>query len=237
MTYVSTILADGAVGFWELAEPSGTTATDAKGNQNGTYTNTGGIALAQTGIPGGGGATAAKFTPGTGYVAIADAASQHVGDTFSIEWWHKVGATGAAYGIFSSGTASSCMIETNSANPPIIVCSKVSVQTICLSSIGIPNDGNFHHCVWTKATSTNHLYIDGTDVVASVTNSACSNTGTGYNIARKSVSANEPANATFAMVALYPTALSSGTVSSHYTLGSTSASTSIHGPGFLFGFH
>ncbi len=239
MTYVSTILAtSGIIGFWELAEASGTNAADATSTQAGTYTNTGGIALGQTGIIGGGGATAAKFTPGTGYVAVADNASQHVTNTFSVEYWVKVGATGAAYSHFSSPTANSLIIETSSANPPILICSQVAVGTAVTTTTGIPVDSAFHHVVWARAGSaTDKLYLDGADITGTVTaRNMTTATATGYNIARKGNTSNEYTNGTIAMVALYNAQLSGATVSAHYTAGTTGGATSINQPGFRFGF-
>ncbi len=239
MTYISTVLADGAVGLWPLGEtnPGNTAvATDQKGTQNGAY------ALANwtsvTGIAGGGGATGiALTTSNTGNkVTIADNASQHLTDAaMSVEVWCKRSATqSATQRITGSASANGAQFGWNSSNQ--LQVGKIGVANIVASTNAITDTTTWHHLVWTKAGSTNHLYIDGTDVTGSASNQTLT-TNTGWTIFEDSSSNNAPPSGmALQMVALYTTVISSGTVSSHYSLGSSTGATSIHGPGFMFAF-
>ena len=223
MTYVSTVLADGAVGFWELAETSpgnATVATDAKGTQNGSYAGANWTNV--TGIPGGGGATAVALTSSAAAnkVTVATNATINLPDSgFSIEFWVKRGATQSAvqrlFGGPGSGTAS---IGFNATNTMYV--EKSQTSTIANSSNTITDTTTWHHVVWTKAGATNHLYIDGTDVTSGLVNASVT-TNAGWVIYENSAANNPPPSGlAMAMVAVYPTALSSGTVSAHYSAGS-----------------
>lgn len=215
MTYVSTVLADGAVGFWEFAEPSGTTATDQTGISNGTYTNTSGITLGQTGIPGGAGATACRFTAASaGYVSAPAVGGNAIVDVFTLEVWVKRATTSGTqffWGLdrprvyFDVGT---------------VTFQARGISTIATASVGITDTTVFHHIVVTKSGATTHIYIDGVDVtVNAATNTFTADAGP-YVIGAGDAIGTAPVDATMAMAAIYPTALSSTKVADHYAQGS-----------------
>jgi hypothetical protein len=87
----------------------------------------------------------------------------------------------------------------------------------------MPNDGNFHHLVVTRNGSTTALYIDGVAKTFTGVGSATGVTATSASIAGDPaglVSGTVPAFAGLIQeVAVYPTALTAGQVSNHYTLG------------------
>jgi hypothetical protein len=218
LSYQSIVLADGAVGYWQLNELVGTTATDSTGNSNGTYTNLGaGGTLGQPGIPAGG--TAVLFiSSGAGRVVVGDVASQHVGDTFTMEAWVKrvVGKLGSTQAILC-GSSSAGLMRFNASDQLDAV--KNNIQDIGPATITTVADGIFHHCVWTKAAGLNRLYVDGVNVTGSLVNQTISNSA-GYWIGIDPFGTNV-ADMTACHVALYPTALSAATVQNHFQIGST----------------
>lgn len=94
----AAIIAGSAIGWWKIAEPSGTTALDSSGNgRNGTHTS---VTLAQTGI--GDGLTAGSY-PGTGCntdIYSAGLAAAFSGTAGFVHLWFQ--ASGAA--IYTDGT-------------------------------------------------------------------------------------------------------------------------------------
>jgi Concanavalin A-like lectin/glucanases superfamily len=215
MTYVSTCLADGAVGLYQMAESSSASAVvDEKGNQNGTYGNTAGITVGQTGIPGGGGVTATRFVKASaGFMQVVDNAAQHVGDTFTLEIWVKLASTGIVHGLLDGGAGSTPYMRIN-ANGTVEVI-KSGVASIETSTGTITDTTTFHQLGWTKATTTNHIYIDGATSDGTVTNAACINSVAWF------VGASEGGcDVTAAMAAIYPTALTPTQMANHFTIGS-----------------
>lgn len=220
MSYVSTILAEsGLVGFWELAEPSGTTATDQTANSSGTYTNTSGITLGQTGIPGAGGLTACRFTAASlGYVSIPTVLANRVTDVLSYEAWVKRASTGAFMGILCGGTSRTGELRFNSDDKIAVLSSAFSA--IATSTGTLTDTTSFHHIVWTKNTTTNVIYLDGAAVTGAVTNSTLNQNASGYLIgAEQSGTPTFYQNGTIQMAAVYNVELSSGQVANHYALG------------------
>lgn len=222
MSYASVCLADGAVGFYQMSEGSGTVAVDQKAASNGIYQNAGGLTLVQPGIPGGGGLTAAKFVAGTGYIAVPDTASQRVVDTFTQECWVKLTATAVNKGLGGAGNAGDTGWDWYiSGSGGLIGIEHSNVAAMGASTIAVPTaDGIFHHLVWTKATSTNKIYIDGVDVTGAITNSTIGATTNGFNMAGIN-GGGRPFDGTMAMYGIYPTALTAAKVANHYTLGAT----------------
>lgn len=221
MTYVSQCLADGAVGLWELAEPSGSTATDAAGNSNGTYSGTG-VTLGATGIAGGGGATAAAFLESAGgNVAIPDAAAQHVGDVFTIEVWYLSNGVLTEQALLGSVNAGGPLLRLESGTLKI---SAISNQTalIAQSTSNVPNDSALHYIVWRKNGATNKIRLDGADVTGSVSNATIGNSsGLAIGNDNPPSAFHDYPNGTLAMVAIYPTYLSDATLDAHFAAGNS----------------
>ena len=217
VSYASTILAtSGIQGFWELGEASGTVATDATGNYNMAYVV--GTSLGNAGIPGGGGATSAKFNGTT--QAANNAAGVGVGDVMTLECWLKLSTTGNAI-----NTMFSC-VDTGGPTYRIdgsgrIVIIKDAVSVIGTTTVTITDTTTWHHVVWTKNGATNHVYLDGVDVTPAITNATLANLTNGYAIAVDQAGLFTgtwfPGNLQF--VALYNVALSASQVANHYNLG------------------
>lgn len=198
-----------------MAESSGTVATDTAGIQDGVYTS---VMLGQTGIPGGGGLTAARYTSASpSSLEAADNASQHFGDTFSIEFWLKLATAATAYNIFHGNA---------DFNPEIAIdaTGKIAIWSKGWAGIGtsagaISDTTTFHHVVWTKATSTSHIYIDGAASDGTYSNQTISNLNIWFVGVANVGDIGTDLNGTLAMLSLYPTALTAATVLNHYNLG------------------
>lgn len=225
MTYASTILGDSPVGFWELSEASGSTATDQTGNSNGTYNS--GPTFGQTGIPGGGGATSVKFTSSTN-VTIPNVSANEIADVFSYELWLKlaatISATSALLGVPSS-PAPSLQITTAGAFALV----DNNIASIVTATADITDTTTFHHLVATKSGSTVHLYLDGVDVTGTVTNRTFVTETTGFIIGYHGDNAHSTTSCYMAMVAIYNSALTSTQVSNHYSAGSGASSSPTSG--------
>jgi len=82
--YSTVVLAEASlVSYWRLNEPSGTTATDSKGANPGTYT--GGVTLNQAGAVTGGKSVLLDGT--TGFITVPDAASLRITGDLTLEAW------------------------------------------------------------------------------------------------------------------------------------------------------
>lgn len=221
MSYASTILADGPIGFWELGETSfASPAADAVGNQNGVYTNTAGLTFSQTGIAGGGGATAVRFTrASSGWMSVAsNAALQVVGNTaITLEIWAKKASDGTTQSLFGS-TGASCLtmrFETTNKLSAVVP----AVAAVCSSTNTVTADSNFHHCVLT-ATGSNgwHLYIDGVDVTGTVTDHSYAS-AQAWAVGQDPVGGSAFTDGALQFAALYKKVLTAAQVKTHYRLG------------------
>lgn len=218
MTYVSTCLADGAGGLWELAESSGLTTVDQAGNANASSGSAPTWGL--TGIPGGGGATAAACRLSNLHLDAASVAAQQLADSaMTVECWVQRSATqGATQRITGAGNGSGAQFGWNSSNQ--LQVGKIGVANIVASTVAVTDTASWHHLVWTKAGATNHLYIDGTDVTGSVSNQTLT-TAAGWKLFQDaSNNNNPPVDMGLAMVAIYKSVLTPTQVANHYALGS-----------------
>lgn len=222
MTYVSQVLADGAVAFYELGEASGTTATDQTGNANGTYV--GSITYGVTGLTGTAPITAIRnaTASASNRMTGSSVAANQLADTFTLEVWVKRTATqSAVQRIVGGGNTGGPQLGFDATNH--LSATKQGIGgAIATSSSTLTDTASYHHLVWTKATTTSHLYIDGTDVTSAGTNQTfATNTIGWWALMDGSGNNPPPAGTTFAMYAVYPTALSAATVANHFSLGST----------------
>lgn len=223
MTYVSTCLADGAVGLYALSETAFAQAVaDQAAIQNGVYVNTAGLTFSQTGIPGGGANTAVRFTAASsGYATIASVTGNHVANIFTREAWVKRASISTVQVIWGA-TTNAPQLSLNAANQ--IEATNTFNVTLMDSTVTLTDTASFHHIVWTHSGSTDKLYLDGADVTGTVLNTATF-ANSSYTIGADfgGGSPTQFFDGTLAMAANYPTALTSGQVSTHYTLGSASA--------------
>jgi RHS repeat-associated protein len=215
--YRNAVLTDQPAAYWRLNELSGTTANNELANTSwGSYLN--GPYLA---VPGSS-ELAARFNGVDNYVAIGNTPALSIGDTFTVEAWVKLnGTTGFNQRILDKGTRG-VALEYNGH----VSLLQAGVENIATSTATLTSDGLFHQLVATKSGSSVHLYLDGSDVTGSVTNSTVDGTTGDLWIGRSSQSANEYLRADVADVAYYPTVLSAARVAAHY---SAAACTNISG--------
>lgn len=222
--YSTAILAtSGLVGFWRLGDLSGTTAVDETGTSNGTYT--GGYTLGSAGAivyPD----KAVTFNGSTGYVNCGHPAAFNLTAALSLECWFKASAlpsgtgnskwfigkdhntTGRGYnfGLRDTGSGVALSFQPGGGN--------VNGNTVTL-------DGLWHHAVVTFDGTTYRFYLDG---VAGPTATLWppDSTTTDFCIGQRSYPGfEENWNGPLDEVAVYNVALSAGTVTNHYTIGTT----------------
>jgi hypothetical protein len=156
---------------------------------------------------------------GTAGVTVADNVAQRMVNTFSIEMWVKLAATGTESGLFfcNSGNGPQLRVGTTG----LLEFQAESVAQMCASTSGITDTTTWHHLVFTKSGTTPycHIYLDGTDVTGAVSNQTLQNNATGYIFPGDAVKGIQ--SATYQMVAWYLAVLSPTQVSNHYTLGSS----------------
>ena len=170
------------------------------------------------GIAGGNGDTALQTNGGTG--TVPDVAAQRTADTFTFEVWLKRGTLGVAQGIMGVAGSSRAAIRFTASNT--IELFKQSVATVCTSTVALTDTTVFHQVAVTKSGGTVHLYLDGTDVSGTVTNATMSSSsGVGYLILWDFVTNFTSSATTYSYAAIFPTALTSGQIGTHYTLGTT----------------
>lgn len=219
MSYVSQVLADGAVGLFELAESvttAGASCADQTGIANTTYGGTG-WSGGQPGLIGGGGLTAAKLTLGSSLISVPSAAGNVTADAFAYEFWFNIPSyPGATSGLFCNNAGGGALVRITTGG--IFFLSKQGVADICQSTVAIPADAALHHIVVEKSGSSVHLWLDSADVTGGVSNQTInSSSGSGYKIAQAIQSG--PTGDTWAMVAIYPAPLGAAKVLNHYQLG------------------
>lgn len=220
MTYVAQCLTDGAVGLWELGEAVfASAAADQAGVQAGTYVNSSGVVLGQTGIPGVAGVTAAKLVAANqGYISVPSVTGNHLANVFTVEAWAKRSSLGTDQVIFG-GPLNAPEVSFDTSNQVSVT--KTYVATLMDSTAIVTDTTIFHHIVWTHNAGVDQIWLDGVNVSGPVlatgtfTNSAYT---IGTNFGAGSVT--QPYDGTLAMVAIYPTILTQAQIDNHYILGS-----------------
>lgn len=227
-SYDSVILADSPSYFWELAESSGTTATDSADSNAGTYQGT--VTLGQTGI--GDGQTAVLLDGSTGYISTTtNIASPGPQPPFSLEIWFKVtngySSGGGLFAFNANQTGTNAASQDRQVwlrNDGTLTFGVYPGSVVQVSSTSSYNDGNWHYVVARMNASNNMaLYVDGASVASN------SNTGApvGYSgwwrigeLPNNSGWGGNPSSAflagTIAKAAIYPAALTSTQISNHY---------------------
>jgi Concanavalin A-like lectin/glucanases superfamily len=90
--YRETIVNEPAAGFWRLGESSGTQATNEMGGPDGTYVGSATLGVASGFVNGSD--TAVDFSAAHDYVAVPDAATLRLTDSFAIELWVRINQLG-----------------------------------------------------------------------------------------------------------------------------------------------
>ncbi len=215
--YDTVVLATtGLVSYWPLSETSGTTSTDSKDSNNGTYS--GGFTLNQSG-PSGNLTPSVTLNGSTGKITITDATNLNPGAPLSIEAWIKTSSAsgqGIATKIHTSSPFAGYGLDISSGH-------KLEMWTGDLSGswlIGATsiNDGAWHHVVGTLSGTTVTLYVDGIQDGTGTRTPSLTNTDA-LLIGEDPASGPLWLNGSICGVALYNVALDATTIFNHAAAG------------------
>lgn len=221
-SYAAQVLADSPAAYYRMDEASGQ-PQDSSGNGNHTtvtggtptYGQTGGITTDPTD-----GAILLDGT--TEYFSAPDHATLDTGDTFSLEAWiNRSGGFATSHTVVDKGTTGgtpSYRMFLDDGTGQFGV-EKSGGGTICKSTSLIDQTATWYHLVFTKATTTSHLYLNGVDVTGTVTNQTIGNTTDALFIGVEGNGLSNYLDTLIDEVAVYPTALTSSQVLSHYYAG------------------
>lgn len=223
--YNNLILAEPAlVSYWPLSDTSGTTATEPKDSNPGTYT--GGFTL------GGAGPTeffdgSTAFNGSTGYVTVPNNSNLNLTTGLSVECWIKLAglSTGSSHypcpieKYDGAGNGYLILIKATT-NEPYFALLKSSVEKDAQSPTALTT-GRWYHLVGTYDNATERLYVNGVLVAETAAAAALASSGTAtlrmgnFNIA----GATGFVNGSLAGVAVYNQALTPNQVYNHYKAG------------------
>lgn len=223
-TYSDLILAtSGLVRYWRLGDAS-SPAVDLVSSDNLAGVNT--PTFGATGLlPNGDTDKAVDLeSSSTQYLTAADAASLDLGDIFSVEFWvkpetlgpgdqHVVSKGAGAYDVYINSSGALGLVKPGTAN--------VVAATSNMSN------GSVYYCVCTKTGSTVKLYLNAVDVTGTVTNQTFTDNALAlfvgvFNLAGAAF-AGTYLDGVLDEVAIYNVAISAGTVSAHYSAGTTAS--------------
>jgi RHS repeat-associated protein len=155
--YRSTVMADNPVGYWRLADPTGTVAADETGRNPGTVN--GGVLQRQQGV--GPGTASMALDGSSGYISLTPATLKTA--NFSIETWFRTSApinpAGIIYRYHNFGN-SLAILPDGTVVGAYYLSSDPGSQKYVFSRPGL-NDGLWHHAVTTGDGSVLSLLIDG----------------------------------------------------------------------------
>ncbi len=210
MAYTDAVLVDSPLGYWRLAETTGTVATDTSGNsRNGTYVAT--PTLGVTSFAAGG--TGISLNGTTQYVDFGNLTAWQL-TTGTYEVWFKRNGSLAGYTrLLLKVNAFSILLQDN-------VFGTYDWGASLWWGSGItPSDGVWHHAVMTfdsGVTNGTKVYLDGT-LVLTATVTVFSQTTDGLLAGGGAI---QPFNGSVDEPAIYGTILSQARVSAHYEAGS-----------------
>ncbi len=166
--YAELVMSLSPVGYWRLNEKTGTTAVDEMGANNGTYVDS--PTLGAAGLLAGDANTAMTLNGTTQYMSVPWTTSLNLGDSFSLVAWF-VHYSGASYRSFLSCGTNAPLLQITNANKLALV--KTGVIQLCDSGSALV--AGPHFAVGTKNGADIHLFLDGNEVTANVTNGTCVN--------------------------------------------------------------
>lgn len=221
--YFAEVMADTPISYWKLDETSGTTATDAVGGNNGTYT--GGYTLNQPGIPSTG-RPSALFNGTSGYVALGTPASLNITAAWTLEAWVYLTSTpngSAVIGEQYTGAGNPILYELGfglnalSANLEGGYYTGSAWKTITGSALSL---NTWHHIVCTWDGTMLRLYADGAQVASGAQSPGPTAGMNALYIGRRHDAIGSPFfPGRIDEVAIYSTALSAARITSHYNAG------------------
>jgi RHS repeat-associated protein len=247
--YSSTVLADSPTAYWRMDETTGSTMTDARGVDSGTYQ--GGFTLGQSSLITPASGTSVSFNGTTGYATAPTLTPLQGGNTRSVELWFRTTNNGGEP-LFDSGAGPGSSYQmfnlqltgpnTVGANPP-----GPNTPGLYLGNWGedvyMPGlylaDGKRHHVVLEMSGTNLWMYVDNTLPKGYIASPGAWNTRylvtqpftlpTALNTTANSIligntrssfgGATNFFQGQFDEVAVYPTALSATQVQNHWQAG------------------
>jgi hypothetical protein len=222
--YDSVVLADAPVGYWKLAETSGTVANDSSGNAiNGTYHGTFTLlgANGPANLPGG------VLLSGTAsYVSIPANTLLNVGNNWSVEAWcfgYTI-STGVclvteAYVGGSDPVSLALGFNFDSSSSTSSIMGGFYTGSGWVRAVG-PALANAHlyHAVITYDNTALYLYINGA-LIASIATSAHVASNNGLYLGTQDSGGSSFFSGILSCCALYNTTLSASRIKAHYVAG------------------
>jgi len=176
--YARAVMDLDPAGYWRLGDSSGTSAADQTGDNDGTYTGTGGTnyKLNETGALANDGDTAAWFDGSAGYVNVPDAAELDITGDITLTAWVNVDAfpaSGTYESILGKGDSSTtntaywlALRETGGKYYLIAGCGGVTPSIVSweVDDTNVWPTGKWVHVAATSDGSYWRLYFNGTQV-------------------------------------------------------------------------
>jgi hypothetical protein len=221
--YSNAVLGDSPAAYWRLGETSGTTAVDATGADNGTYTNS--PTLNQTSLLAADTTNKAVSFDGTNdNVKIASSASLGLSSPLTLEAWIKPTSLPAS-GSFASilTKAESYSLQFNGPKLEFTIMQSGTRKRLQAPS-GAIVAGQTYHLVGTYDGTTQRLYVNGTQVASAALSGAATVNSNPLVIGSWN-GAEEFFKGTIDEVAVYGSTLSAARVAAHYQAGTSTAET------------
>lgn len=238
MSYQSVVLADSPVGFWTVGETTatdlGSGATSSSGiPQNISYQNSPTLGQASLLPADAGHSVLLDGVNDFLLVGATGGETYALGDTFSYECWFSL----TDVTVFQCLTAGSGF---GAGFSPAVTISDSFASQLELEAWSSAEMGHItstlvnatvYHAIWSKATSTNKIFINGVDVTGTITNHTFGNPTPGggdwvWGIGPDEV--GQPVKGYMQYPAIYSTALSLAQAQAHYTAGTVAAGQYYH---------
>jgi len=216
--YRSEILADNPTSYWRLGDLTGTTMTDERSTNAGTYVN--GVSLNQAGPIVNDTNRAVSLDGVNDYATVPDANSLDLTSAVSLEVWMKR-TKSAAYQVVAAKPGNGQSKFENYAlwlNTGNQLVAYFGNGTTYVSVSGGTIDTNWHHVVATYDNATAKIYVDGTLRASAASSVTMGANALPLNIGR-STDNSYFYGGLLDELAVYPTALSATRIRAHYDAG------------------
>ncbi|PZQ87802.1 MAG: hypothetical protein DI534_13570 [Leifsonia xyli] len=220
--YGAQVLADGASLYYRL----GTDTTDWTGGPDPVFGSS--VTSASPGATADANTSASVFN-GSSTSTVRTSTTRAVPSTFSVEAWFKTNTTRGGkilgYGSSATGNSSNYDRQLYMLNNGRVSFGVYNGATTAITTTSALNNNQWHHIVGTQGADGLKLYVDGV-LQASNASATTAQAFTGYwRIGGDNIGGwpNQPSNSYFVGsiddVAVYPTALTAGTVAAHSAIG------------------
>jgi len=196
--------------YFKMSEPSGTTAVDSFGANNGTYVSMTLLQPAKVGF-------GVKGSGTTSYINLNSSSITGGKTAFSVSLWFKIASLANANALYGSwvGAQNSTLIRVSGGQLQFFL------QTLTGQSggsfIAFSDTTNWHHLVCTYDGTTMRMYLDGTATATTMARTGTVNIGTATERIGDAQGAGSPNS--FDEAAIYSRALTAGEVTTIYNSG------------------